>query len=312
MNRRELLTGGAVTVAGLAVPQSMGNDDWYAGSKAADTAFPFSTHQIKFSLDDMMRDIENHEGRMLAAYPDPEGKVALIGAGFNLGVMKEITRDADSDPYRFNGHARKEPSSEALWQMAGLHSSKLHEIQKRMEGHLEADQQARPSVASRILRRFSRRLAEEFSADITNTQSRALLYVSSRQATYNAMAYSSDFANLTQSQQMGMSELVFQMGSNLEKFEKFLGKLNDPPVPSATPEEVRQHWRDVQSELVDSAWFKTYHKRAVRVTAMMDPNYDFYNPAIAEAKVKELENSMTPHADALGDKASAPGQSPTR
>ena len=51
--------------------------------------------------------------------------------------------------------------------------------------------------------------------------------ISAIQAVYNAKAYCRCFDRLTTSQQMALSQLVFQMGTNLEQFVEFLGALND-------------------------------------------------------------------------------------
>ncbi len=52
-----------------------------------------------------------------------------------------------------------------------------------------------------------------------------LLRISAIQAIYNAKAYCRNFDQLTAPQQMALSQLVFQMGTNLEEFVEFLGAL---------------------------------------------------------------------------------------
>jgi type II secretory pathway component PulL len=62
--------------------------------------------------------------------------------------------------------------------------------------------------------------------ELTEEEAMRLLRISSIQAIYNAKAYCRNFDQLTASQQMALSQLVFQMGVNLEEFVHFLSALN--------------------------------------------------------------------------------------
>ena len=112
--------------------------------------------------------------------------------------------------------------------------------------------------------------------------------ISTIQAIHNARAYCREFDQLTAAQQMALSQLVFQMGVNLEEFVQFLGAINDlsyrdPGQPGSEAE--AQHWKTVQSTLIQSQWAKRYTTRAVSVIAMFDPNYD-QDPRAAEHTVQ--------------------------
>ena len=117
-----------------------------------------------------------------------------------------------------------------------------------------------------------------------------MLRISAIQAVYNARAYCRGFDQLTGPQQMAMSQLVFQMGTNLEAFVEFLGALNDEngfrelPLLDGYMETDAEHWRTVQSALIDSQWARRYSIRAATVIAMFDPNYG-QQPSAAEQRV---------------------------
>ena len=86
----------------------------------------FQDSDIKFSLRslmDILRD-HQHEGWVLAAYPDPNTRRPLIGAGFSLDV--QATDHPQRDP--LNPHLFVEPSSAQLWQAAGLAPERLQQI----------------------------------------------------------------------------------------------------------------------------------------------------------------------------------------
>src|ERR1700716_278963 len=68
--------------------------------------------------------------------------------------------------------------------------------------------------------------AHELPPQLTEEEGTRLLRISVLQAIHNARAYCDDFDHLTASQQMAMSQLVFQMGVNLEEFIQFLGAIN--------------------------------------------------------------------------------------
>jgi hypothetical protein len=120
-----------------------------------------------------------------------------------------------------------------------------------------------------------------------------LLRISAIQAVYNARAYCRGFDRLTAPQQMALSQLVFQMGTNLEAFVEFLGALNDEngirelPLLDGYMETDAEHWQTVQSALIDSQWARRYTVRAATVIAMFDPNYNL-QPSAAEQRVQAI------------------------
>ena len=78
----------------------------------------FKDSDIKFKLRnlmDILRD-HQHEGWVLAAYPDPNTRRPLIGAGFSLDV--QATEHPQRDP--LNPHPFASASPAELWQAAGL------------------------------------------------------------------------------------------------------------------------------------------------------------------------------------------------
>ncbi len=83
---------------------------------------------------------------------------------------------------------------------------------------------------------------------------------------------------LTASQQMALSQLVFQMGVNLEEFLQFLAVLNDDPLlqdvvlSEGDTSMQDDKWKAVQQTLIDSQWARRYTTRAVTVIAMFDPS----------------------------------------
>jgi hypothetical protein len=113
------------------------------------------------------------------------------------------------------------------------------------------------------------------------------------QAIYNAQAYCRGFDRLTASQQMAMSQLVYQMGVNLEEFSQFLQLINSGYDTSSTPSESfgqasvtndPGYWETVQESLIHSQWARLYRTRAVSVIAMLDPAYP-ESPQAAERRV---------------------------
>ena len=56
-----------------------------------------------------------------------------------------------------------------------------------------------------------------------------LLRIYAIQAVYNARAYCRNFDQLTGPQQMALSQMVYQMGVNLEEFTNFLSAINTSP-----------------------------------------------------------------------------------
>jgi GH24 family phage-related lysozyme (muramidase) len=242
--------------------------------------FDFKESEIKFQLSTLMNTLRDsrHEGWVLAAYPDPKTSRPLIGAGFGLDVM--ATEHIQRDP--LNPHPFLEPSTAQLWQAAGLDSEKLQTILDQYDRELKA-------WRKKNLRKKIRTHA--LSPELTEEEATRLLRISVIQATYNARAYCREFDQLTAPQQMALSQLVFQMGTNLEEFTQFLSAINDAtsdpdsaqPVSNAEAEAER--WKAVQTTLIQSQWARRYSSRAVAVIAMFDPNYD-NDPRAAERKVQ--------------------------
>ncbi len=151
----------------------------------------------------VLRD-SRHEGWVLAAYPDPKTSRPLIGAGFGLDVP--ATDHPQRDP--LNSHPFVEPSTGQLWQAAGLDSAKLQSILDQFDRDL----------ATWKKKNFRKKIrTHALSPQITEDDATKLLRISAIQATYNARAYCRFFDQLTASQQMALSQLVFQMGVNLEE-----------------------------------------------------------------------------------------------
>jgi len=257
---------------------------------AAQPLFDFRESDIKFSLTSLMRTLRDggHEGWVLAAYPDPKTKRPLIGAGFSLDV--EAREHPQSDP--LNPHTFLEPSSAQLWQAAGLDPARLECILDRYDRDLAAWK----------ARGFRRKLmAHTLAPEVTDEEAMRLLRISAVQAVSNARAYCRSFDQLSGPQQMALSQLVFQMGVNLEEFVQFLGVLNAPAPdsgqtqPSLLPgAEDSAHWKTVQDQLIESQWARLYTRRASTVIAMFDPHYSA-NPAEAQARVNAVLRPAVVH-----------------
>ncbi len=242
--------------------------------------FDFQDSDIKFNLNSLtsvLRD-SRHEGWVLAAYPDPKTSRPLIGAGFGLDVP--ATDHPQRDP--LNPHPFIEPSTAQLWQAAGLDSARLQSILDQFDRDLNAWKK----------KKFRRKIrTHTLSPQLTEEDATRLLRISAIQATYNARAYCRVFDQLTASQQMALSQLVFQMGVNLEEFTQFLSAINDDASyhdsvqPVSTGGTAIDHWKTVQGTLIRSQWAKHYRSRAISVIAMFDPNYD-NDPRAAERKVQ--------------------------
>ena len=226
----------------------------------------FRTSDVKFHLADLMEVLRDrrHEGWVLAAYPDPKTGRPLIGAGFSLDLPER--EHPQTDP--LNPHPFVEPSSAQLWAAAGLDPARLQQILTDYDARL----------ADWKMKRFRRRI-DDLEPQITDRDATALLRIAAIQAIVNAQAYCRNFDGLTASQQMAMSQLVYQMGVNLGEFTNFLALVNQSGV-SATDSD----WRAVQQSLEQSQWARLYRVRAVSVIAMLDPQYDD-SPAVAERQV---------------------------
>jgi hypothetical protein len=247
---------------------------------ASQPLFDFKESDIKFSLPSLMNTLRDHrhEGWVLAAYPDPKTKRPLIGAGFSLDVQS--TEHLQRDP--LNPHPFVEPSSAQLWQAAGLEPERLQRILNQYDRDLKT------WTAKRYRRKIR---TQALKPELTNEEATRLLRISAIQAIYNAKAYCRGFDQLTASQQMALSQLVFQMGVNLEEFVQFLGTLNadsttpEPPQPDSPVQSPDiAHWRTVQNTLIDSQWARLYRDRASTVIAMFDPAYD-EDPPSAQNRV---------------------------
>jgi hypothetical protein len=240
----------------------------------------FRDSDIKFNLGELMSNLRDsrHEGWVLAAYPDPKTSRPLIGAGFSLDVPER--EHPQSDP--LNPNLFLEPSSAQLWQAAGLDPARLESILDQFDEDLAAWKK----------RNFQRKArTQTLTPQLNEEEATQLLRISTIQAVHNARAYCRQFDQLTGYQQMALSQLVFQMGVNLEEFTHFLGAINSDPAyrdaalaPGETETDA-QHWKNVQSMLIESDWARRYSTRAVAVIAMFDPDYE-NNPTVAERKVR--------------------------
>jgi hypothetical protein len=246
----------------------------------------FRDSDIKFNLGELMNNLRDnrHEGWVLAAYPDPKTSRPLIGAGFSLDVSAR--EHPQSDP--FNPNQFLEPSSAQLWQAAGLEPAKLETILGQYDDEFEAWQKTK----------FRRKIrARTLMPAITDEEATQLLRISAIQAIHNARAYCRSFDELSGYQQMALSQLVFQMGVNLEEFTHFLDAINngqayhnpayhEATLSTAPVETGTDHWKTVQSMLIQSDWARRYYSRAVSVIAMFDPNYS-EDPLAAERRVSQ-------------------------
>lgn len=174
-----------------------------------------------------------------------------------------------------------EPSSTQLWHAAGLDDYKLQGILSQFDDDLDTWQK----------KKFRRKIrTHELSPQLTEDEAESLLRISAIQAVHNAKAYCRNFDRFTASQQMALSQLVFQMGVNLEEFSQFLSAINDDSgyggvSVADNPVWETEHWKTVQNTLITSDWARRYTSRAVSVIAMFDPNYD-NDPWEAERHVR--------------------------
>ena len=244
----------------------------------------FRESEIKFALGDLMELLRDrrHEGWVLAAYPDPKTGRPLIGAGFSLDLPAR--EHPQRDP--LNPHPFLEPSSAELWQAAGLPPDRLNQILDRFH--------ERNSAWSK--RQFRNRI-RALDPDIAEEDANQLLRIAAIQAVYNARAYCRNFDQLTASQQMAMSQLVYQMGVNLEEFNQFLSLINVQGGPATEPAvyvQDAEYWSTVQQSLIHSQWARLYRGRAISVIAMLDPRYDL-SPSGAERRVSAFLRPAVVH-----------------
>jgi hypothetical protein len=247
-------------------------------SRAAQPLFDFKESDVKFDLISLMNTLRDsrHEGWVLAAYPDPKTSRPLIGAGFSLDVAanEHLQRDP-LNPYPFI-----EPSSAQLWQAAGLEDARLQAILGQYD--LDLKKWKKKTYRRKIK-------THQLQPQITTDEATSLLRISAVQAVHNARAYCRNFDQMTASQQMALSQLVYQMGVNLEEFVGFLTAINDgypdSALSQASIQDQDEYWKEVQGTLIHSQWARRYTSRAISVIAMFDPAYA-QNPKEAEHDVR--------------------------
>jgi hypothetical protein len=248
----------------------------------------FNDADIKFDLRDLMETLRDrrHEGWVLAAYPDPKTGHPLIGAGFTLDLPAREHPQSDA----LNPHPFLEPSSADLWRAAGLDPGRLQSILDQYSDRFSTWKKKRFRQKIRTL-----------TPQITDEDATLLLRVSAIQAIYNARAYCRNFDRMSASQQMALSQLVYQMGVNLAHFDEFLSLINNGPQAQQSaaslesiPSGDREYWRTVQHSLIESQWAKLYRTRAVAVIAMLDPGYAD-DPATAEHLVSAVLRPAIAH-----------------
>ena len=278
-----------------AVPVGLPEGASAAPAAAAPTSAPavqallaFKDTDVKFSVAQLMEILQDkrHEGWVLAAYPDPKTKRPLIGAGFSLDLPAR--EHPQRDP--LNPNPFFEPASADLWQASGLESAQLAKI-------LDDFQLKTKYWTNRQFRRNIRYLPAQISEDDANK----LLRIAIVQAALNARAYCRNFDALTASQQMAITQLVYQMGVNLEQFTQFRALINyensaEDGSHQAAVQEVAlrsapamnaPYWDTVQRSLMQSQWARLYRTRAVAVIAMLDPAYAD-SPTAAERRVNAI------------------------
>jgi hypothetical protein len=202
---------------------------------------------------------------VLAAYPDPKTGHPLIGAGFTL----DLPAREHPQPDPLNPHPFLEPSSADLWRASGLDPDRLQAILDEYNDRFSMWRKKRFRQKIRTL-----------TPQINDDDATLLLRIAAVQAIYNAKAYCRNFDQLSASQQMALSQLVYQMGVNLARFDEFLSLINDgkpAQVADASLESptlgTLEYWRSVQHSLMQSQWAKLYRTRAIAVIAMLDPAY---------------------------------------
>ena len=233
----------------------------------------FKNDNVKFDVDLLMNLLADrrHEGWVLAAYPDPKTGQPLIGAGVSLDLPAR--EHPQSDP--LNPNPFLEAASAELWQAAGLEPERLNQILDDFHQKLIAwgMHDYRSQIAN-------------LPSQITEAEANQLLRVAIVQSILNARAYCRSFDQLTPWQQMALSQLVFQMGTNLEEFTQFLELINSDAAPFSRKLASADlaYWNGVQKSLIQSQWARLYRVRAISVIAMLDPRYN-QNPRMAERRV---------------------------
>jgi hypothetical protein len=257
---------------------------------AVEQLLAFTGSDVKFDLRDLMQILRDrrHEGWVLAAYPDPKTGHPLIGAGFSLDLPAREHPQRD----QLNPHEFIEPSSAELWQAAGLDPERLQAILDQYDNRMTA-----------WGKKGFRKKIKTLTPQITDEEATLLLRVSAIQAIYNAQGYCRGFDRLTTSQQMALSQLVYQMGVNLQEFSQFLDLINNysdrsdtasaPLLRNASATDP-EYWKTVQQSLIQSQWARLYRVRAVSVIAMLDPRY-VDEPGTAEKRVGAMLRPAVVH-----------------
>ena len=259
-------TAVAAEPAALAVP---------ASTPAVQMLQSFKDGDVKFDVDLLMSLLgdRKHEGWVLAAYPDPKTGQPLIGAGVSIDLPAR--EHPQRDP--LNPNVFLEPASAELWQAAGLEPERLNQI-------LDDFQQKMGAWGKQEFRNHIADLPQQISEGEANQ----LLRIAIVQSILNARAYCRGFDRLTSWQQMALSQLVFQMGTNLEEFTQFLELINSDGIAAPVAKKLTAgdvaYWNGVQKSLIQSQWARLYRVRAISVIAMLDPRYN-QNPRMAERRV---------------------------
>jgi hypothetical protein len=245
----------------------------------------FKNTAIKFNLQILMNTLRDnrHEGWVLAAYPDPKTSRPLIGAGFSLDL--DAREHIQGDP--LNPTLFLEPSSAQLWEAAGLEPGQLDTMLEQYDRDLTVWQK----------KKFRRKIRTgDLFPQISEEDATALLRISAIQSIHNAQAYCRYFDQLSGSQQMGLSQMVYQMGVNLEQFTNFLSAINTaPPLDQGEMSNANiEYWRSVQGTLIHTDWARRYSTRAISVIAMFDPAYAT-EPYEAEARVRAEVHPLHRH-----------------
>ncbi len=83
-----------------------------------------------------------------------------------------------------------------------------------------------------------RRNLGELAAQIDESDARLLVRIGIVQSILNARAYCRNFDRLTASQQMALTQLVYQIGFNLQEFTEFLALINKDDCPCSTRQQA--------------------------------------------------------------------------
>ena len=215
---------------GIVVVNRQGSSSPASASQLSSPLQPlldFQDSDVKFNILTLMSILRDnrHEGWVLAAYPDPKTSRPLIGAGFSLDLpaREHVQRDP-LNPTQF-----LEPSSAQLWEAAGLEPARLTTMLQQYDRELDAWKK----------KKFRRKIrTHDLFPEIGEEDAMKLLRISTIQAIHNAGAYCRNFDQLTGPQQMALTQLVFQMGVNLEQFTQFLFAINHRMEVAGAPASI--------------------------------------------------------------------------